>query len=62
MSLKCVVGLACDLCGECVESCPTNSLAIADDKLTYNNNECQFCEVCMDVCPEYAIRIHEVKE
>ena len=63
MSLKCDIGLACDLCGECVESCPTDALSISHvlNKLEYDNSECQFCEVCMDVCHECAIRIYEVE-
>ena len=62
MSLKCDVGLACNLCGECVETCPSGSLTITDDKLRYDNTNCQYCEVCIDVCPEYAIRVYEVEE
>lgn len=61
MSLKCDIGLACNLCSECVESCPTDALTVADDKLVYDGNVCQFCEVCMDVCPEYTIRVYEVE-
>ena len=59
MSLKMGLGLACNLCGECVEVCPSGSLTITDDKLQYNSKDCQFCEVCMDVCQECAIRIYE---
>ena len=55
------LGLACNLCGECVKSCSTDALTIKNDKLIHNSDECQFCEVCMDVCPEYAIRVYEVK-
>lgn len=53
------LGLACNLCGECVESCPTEALAIADDKLNHDSEKCQYCEVCIDVCDECAIRIDE---
>ena len=63
MTYKCVITTDCDLCGECVESCPTDALSISHvlNKLEYDNSECQFCEVCMDVCPEYAIRVYEVE-
>lgn len=53
------LGLACNLCGECVESCPTDALTINDDKLNHDGEKCQYCEVCMDLCPECAIRIDE---
>ncbi len=57
MSLECGLGLACNLCGECVEVCSGKALTIADGKLEFNANVCVYCEVCMDVCPECAIRI-----
>jgi len=60
MTYKMSLGVACNVCGECVETCSTNALTITDDKLLYNHDKCQYCEVCMDVCPEYAIRIYEV--
>ena len=62
MSLECKVGLACDLCGECVEVCSSGALSITNSALKYNADNCQYCEVCCDVCPEYAIRIYKVEE
>jgi ferredoxin len=57
------LGLACNLCGECVDVCSGKALSITDDKLHYNGSVCTYCESCMDVCPECAIRItDEVKE
>ena len=61
MKTECALGLACNLCGECVDTCPTGALSIIDSTLKYNADDCQFCEVCMDVCPEYAIRVYEVE-
>lgn len=61
MKTECALGLACNLCGECVDTCPTGALSITDATLKYNADDCQFCEVCMDVCPECAIRIYEVE-
>ena len=62
MKTECALGLACNLCGECVEVCPGDALHITSDELKYTADDCQFCEVCMDVCPECAIRIYEVEE
>ena len=57
MTYICKVGLACDLCGECVDTCTAGALTITD-KLVFNNELCTFCETCVDICPEYAIRIY----
>ena len=51
------LGLACNLCGECVDVCTGKALNISEDKLHYNGSVCTYCESCMDVCPECAIRI-----
>ena len=57
------LGLACNLCGECVDVCSGKALSISDDKLDFNAETCTYCESCMDVCPECAIRItDEVRE
>ena len=60
MTYKMHLGLACNLCGECVESCPTHALIIINDTLQHDGDYCQYCEVCSDVCEECAIRIEEV--
>lgn len=62
MNLKCKVGLACNLCGECVTVCSGKALSITDDKLNYDGSVCTYCESCMDVCPECAIRITDEVE
>ena len=50
------LGLACNLCGDCVDICPSDALTI-NEQLIHNGELCTYCESCMDVCPECAIRI-----
>jgi len=56
------LGLACDLCGECVSVCSGKALTITSDELVYDGSKCTYCESCMDVCPECAIRIYEAND
>lgn len=56
MTYKMSLGLACNLCGECVDVCQANALTI-DDELVHDGAKCTWCESCMDICPECAIRI-----
>ena len=62
MTYKMILGLACDLCGECVDVCSGKALSITDNTLHFNSDVCTYCESCMDVCSECAIRIYEVKK
>ena len=54
------LGLACNLCGECVDVCSGKALTITSDELVYDGSKCTYCESCMDVCPECAIRIYDM--
>ncbi|HMK61746.1 MAG TPA: electron transfer flavoprotein subunit alpha [Dissulfurispiraceae bacterium] len=44
----------CSGCGECVSSCPFDSIEIKDGK-AFINEYCNFCRTCLNVCPEGAI-------
>lgn len=64
MMYKIRVGLACDLCGECVEVCSGKvlteellELLKTHDHAPNYSVDCTFCETCMEVCPENAIRV-----
>ncbi len=60
MTYKMHLGFACNLCGECVESCLPGALTIINDTLQHDEDSCQYCEVCSDVCEECAIRIEAI--
>ncbi len=45
----------CNACEDCVETCPTEAIALTDGKAQVNADECTDCEACVDVCPEKAI-------
>ena len=55
------LGLACNLCGDCVDICPSDALTI-NEQLIHNGELCTYCESCMDVCPECAIRITDERD
>lgn len=46
----------CVLCGDCVESCPHQVLAMADGRIIFANpHDCVYCATCESVCPQEAI-------
>jgi NAD-dependent dihydropyrimidine dehydrogenase PreA subunit len=49
----------CDACGDCVETCPTESIKIVDDHAQIDHEECIDCEACIDACPNEAIYMIE---
>ncbi len=49
---------SCNLCGECVESCPKEVLDIEDEELIIADLEgCKFCSLCEEVCAPGAIDV-----
>jgi heterodisulfide reductase subunit A-like polyferredoxin len=46
----------CVGCGECVERCMFDGIAVKDD-LAEINERCRICGRCVDICPSEAIRI-----
>jgi len=41
----------CINCGICVEKCPTEALAMVNDKVTWDKEKCVDCDSCIKVCP-----------
>jgi len=51
----------CKQCGECVDVCPADVLAVKDDEtIVANPADCLGCESCVSVCPEEAITVEEI--
>jgi len=50
---------SCTLCGQCVDVCPENVLAIEANKLVYSNpSACTMCAACESICPEHAVKVY----
>ena len=46
----------CTGCGECVSSCPLDSIVIKDDKAVVDDT-CAECGACIDACPAQALSL-----
>jgi len=50
----------CDGCGECVDICPADVLALeAEKSVVVDADECLGCESCVEVCPNDCISVEE---
>jgi NAD-dependent dihydropyrimidine dehydrogenase PreA subunit len=47
----------CTGCGECIEVCPLDAIALKDEVAVINEEECSDCGSCVDVCPSEAISL-----
>lgn len=50
----------CTGCGECVDSCPLDAIAIPEDgdgKAVIDPDICGECGACIDICPASAISL-----
>ena len=45
----------CNACESCVDTCPVEAIAMANDKAKVDPDECTECEACVEECPEGAI-------
>lgn len=62
MRVKVEVSNDCNLCGLCVETCPTNVFQIVNQKLTINEANCIYCRGCEAICPQKAIKLEALDE
>ena len=52
----------CDLCGVCVNQCPTKAIKIDKNKLVIDQISCIGCGVCVPVCPKGALDLKNTTE
>jgi NAD-dependent dihydropyrimidine dehydrogenase PreA subunit len=45
----------CNACKDCVDACPTQCIAIENDKAKVDESLCSDCTLCVDTCPNQAI-------
>ena len=53
-----IIAERCTGCGDCVNTCPENAIAINDWKVSIDRSVCTACEQCVPSCPEEAITIY----
>lgn len=56
------IGPSCDLCGLCVDVCPTGVFKIEGGKLVVNEELCIYCKGCVALCPRKAISMSMLDE
>ena len=47
----------CELCGNCVESCPAKAMEIKGKKVFINYSKCIECYCCSELCPNKAVSL-----
>ena len=50
-----IKGQTCDLCLECVNTCPTNAIIFKNGRLAFDESICTDCMICVDICPHNVI-------
>lgn len=44
----------CNNCGLCIDSCPTKSISLENDKIVWNKKLCIDCDLCVKTCKNYS--------
>lgn len=47
----------CNGCGECVDQCPIEAIALVDGTARIDADECTECQGCVEPCPSEAISL-----
>jgi heterodisulfide reductase subunit A-like polyferredoxin len=47
----------CTGCGDCVQSCPLDAIAVNENKAAIDPETCGDCGACLDTCPSEAISL-----
>jgi len=45
----------CNVCGECIESCPLDAITMGEKAAVVDEETCGDCGACVDACPNEAI-------
>jgi NAD-dependent dihydropyrimidine dehydrogenase PreA subunit len=45
----------CNVCGECIEACPLDAIAMGEKSAKIDPETCGDCGACVDACPSEAI-------
>jgi len=48
---------ACNMCRACIERCPQQALAAAEDGVEWKKERCLFCGYCIAACPWFCISL-----
>ena len=48
----------CSGCGECIEACPLDAIAMQDSVAVVDETTCGDCGACIDVCPTESISVN----
>lgn len=48
---------ACDLCGLCIDICPSSAIELDKGLIVVSDNLCKRCGICISLCPKNAIRL-----
>jgi|Deesub1362B_J571_1020462.scaffolds.fasta_scaffold00506_20 uncharacterized protein (DUF362 family)/NAD-dependent dihydropyrimidine dehydrogenase PreA subunit len=52
-----IINKNCELCGNCIEVCPTSAIFKIGQNLYINYDKCVNCLCCQEICPHNAIKI-----
>ncbi|MCL5046589.1 MAG: 4Fe-4S binding protein [Actinobacteria bacterium] len=52
-------GNVCDLCGVCIEVCPSKAISLDEGRLFLDEEACTGCGICCVECPQGVIRERE---
>ncbi len=55
-------GSRCELCGNCVDTCPVNAVLICSEEIAYDRLSCLGCGLCADNCPRGALTLYRDSE
>jgi len=48
---------SCNLCGNCLDICPSNVFTLKKENLILNRENCDFCEKCVQECHKNALKL-----